>query len=63
MFICPVCKREYKTDTAVAKCFLQCWKEQNPNHKSKEAPHSDDIIVRQVSSEIENFFTQFERKS
>ena len=56
MFICPVCKTQYKTEEAVAKCFLRCWKQQNPNHKSNEAPHSDDVVVRRVNTEMEDFF-------
>ena len=59
MFYCPVCKRQYKTDEAVAKCFLRCWKEQNPNHKSHEAPHSEDIVVRQINADTERFFAMF----
>lgn len=60
MFICPVCGKEYQTDTAVAKCFLKCWRETNPNHKSKEAPHSDDVVTRQCTADVANFFAQFE---
>lgn len=59
MFVCPVCGKQFKTETAVAKCFLACWKEQNPNYKSKEAPHSDDIVVRQDEFGAKSFFENF----
>ena len=61
MYICPICKKAYQSDTIVAKCFMRCWKEQNPNHKSKEAPRSDDIINRQCNNEMINFFSQFQK--
>lgn len=60
MFICPICNKEYKTDAAVAKCFLRCWKEQNPYHKSKEAPRSEDIVRRNENQNVNNFFSQFQ---
>ena len=56
MYICPVCKKPYETDELVAKCFLKCWKEANPIHKSANAPRSEDIVERQCSSDIEEFF-------
>ena len=59
MYLCPICGKEYKSDAAVAKCFLRCWREQNPNYRSKEAPHSDDIVTRQCNDDVANFFTQF----
>lgn len=59
MFVCPVCKKQFKTEAAVAKCFMKCWKEQNPNHKSKEAPRSNDIVERQESEDTTEFFESF----
>ena len=46
MYICPICRREYTTDEAVAKCFLRCWREEHPCQKSCNAPHSEDIFDR-----------------
>ena len=45
MYICPICRREYTTDEAVAKCFLRCWREEHPCQKSCNAPHSEDILT------------------
>ena len=59
MFICPTCKKEFVFETNFIKHFLKCWKEKNPNHKSKEAPHSEDIVQKQINSEIIDFFAQF----
>lgn len=56
MYVCPICKKTYKSDELVAKCFLTCWKQQNPTVKSANAPRSEDIVERQCSSDIEEFF-------
>ena len=56
MFICPTCSKQFDTDDALVKHFLRCWKEQNPNHKSKSAPRSEDINTREISDDILNFF-------
>lgn len=62
MYICPVCNKEYQTEEAVAKCFLQCWKENNPEHKSKNAPRTEDRVERQCTQEIENFFKDLQER-
>ena len=56
MYICPICRREYTTDEAVAKCFLRCWHEEHPSQKSQPAPHSEDIFDRKVNEDISTFF-------
>lgn len=56
MFICPTCNKEFDTEQAIQKHFLSCWKEQHPFHQSKSAPHSADIVTREVSNDIMNFF-------
>ena len=61
MYICPTCNRTFKTADDVAKHSLGCWREHNPNHKSKPAPRSEDIVTREISDELANFFKQFER--
>lgn len=60
MYICPVCQKEYDTETAIQKHFLSCWKEKNPCHRSKSAPRSEDIVERQVSNDIAQFFDLFQ---
>lgn len=59
MFICPTCNKEYEKEADVVKHFLACWKEKNPYHESKNAPHSEDIEIRYVDSEVEDFFNLF----
>lgn len=56
MFICPTCNKEFKTEELIQKHFLACWKEQHPYHKSKDAPHSENIETREISNDIMNFF-------
>ena len=61
MYICPICRREYTTDEAVAKCFLRCWREEHPCQKSCNAPHSEDIFDRKVNEYISTFFNSFKK--
>jgi hypothetical protein len=61
MYICPICRREYTTDEAVAKCFLRCWREEHPCQKSQPAPHSEDIFDRKVNEDISTFFNSFKK--
>jgi len=56
MFICPTCNKEFDTEGNIQKHFLSCWKEHHSYHKSKSAPHSEDIETREVSEDIANFF-------
>lgn len=56
MYICPICNREFTTDIAVAKHSLACWREKNPNHKSKPAPRSEDVVNREINDNVMNFF-------
>ena len=56
MYICPTCGKEFETEDDIRKHFLACWKEQNPNYKSKPAPRGEDIETRKVSADIMNFF-------
>jgi ribosomal protein L35 len=59
MFVCPTCNEKFKTEQAIRKHFLQCWQTQHPYHKSKDAPRSEDIVTREVSEDIANFFNSF----
>ena len=56
MYICPICKKEFNTKESISAHSLKCWREHNPNHKSKPALHSDDIMTTQMDSSILNFF-------
>ena len=59
MYICPTCSKFFEKEEVFVKHFSKCWKDKNPNHKSKPAPHSEDINIREINSEIENFFNLF----
>lgn len=59
MYICPTCGREFREEVLIQKHFLSCWKEKNPYHQSKPAPHSEDIVSRDINDEITDFFNSF----
>lgn len=59
MFICPTCGKQFDTEDALVKHYMRCWKERNPNHKSKLAPRSEDINTREDSQDILDFFNSF----
>ena len=61
MFICPTCAKEFNTEDAIQKHFLACWKEQHPYHKSKPAPRSENIITREISNNVINFFNSLNK--
>lgn len=56
MYICPTCNRQFKNAETIAKHSLGCWREYNPNHRSKEAPHSENIIQREIDDNVLAFF-------
>ena len=56
MFICPTCTKEFNTEDGIRNHFLSCWREKHPYHKSKSAPHSEDIVTREASNNVINFF-------
>lgn len=61
MYVCPICKKEYDNENAVAKCYMKCWRESNTQHQPKSAPKSEDITIREVPADIETFFNSFGR--
>ena len=63
MYICPICGREFDTKEKVAKHSLACWKEQNPYHQSKPAPHSESVTERKVNPEISDFFSSLQKRN
>ena len=56
MYICPTCNKQFDTEELITKHSLKCWREHNPNHKSKSAPHSEDIVHREINDDVLNFF-------
>ena len=56
MYICPTCQRKFESEEMIRKHFLRCWKEQHPYHKSKEAPHLEDVVTREVDNNVISFF-------
>ena len=59
MYICPVCSKQCDTEDILVKHYGRCWREKNPNHKSKPAPRSEDINTREDNQDILNFFNSF----
>lgn len=59
MLICPTCGRQFDTEDTLVKHYMWCWKERNPNYKSKPAPRSEDINTREDNQDILDFFNSF----
>lgn len=59
MYVCPTCNQRFTLEAGLVKHFLRCWKERNPNHKSKDAPRSEDVVTRQVNAATVDFFASF----
>lgn len=62
MYICPSCEREFSTEAGITKHLLQCWRDKNLNHRSKDAPRSEDINTREASDDVINFFASFQKE-
>lgn len=62
MYICPICGKGYKTEEAVAKCMLACWRKANPNHKSQPAPRGEDVNTKEANDDIMNFFSSLQKE-
>lgn len=60
IYICPTCNKEFDTEDKVSKHFLRCWKKDNPHHKSKPAPRSENITTTTMSDDMVNFFASLE---
>lgn len=61
MYLCSICKKEFETKELIAKHSLKCWREHNPYHKSKPAPHTTDINERRINDEVSNFFANLQK--
>ena len=59
MFICPTCGKQFEMEDALVKHMSKCWREKNPNHKSKPAPRSEDVNTREDNQDILDFFNSF----
>lgn len=60
MYICPTCHRGFNDEEIIAKHFLQCWRNRNPNHESTPSPLKT-TTEREVSEEVTNFFASFNK--
>ena len=57
MYICPTCNRSFEDPEKIAKHFLPCWKEHNPNHMTKHVPQGETKNTREMNDEIFDFFS------
>ena len=60
IYICPTFNKEFDIEDKISKHFLQCWKKDNPHHKSKPAPRSENITTTKMSDDMTNFFASLE---
>jgi len=61
VYICPICNRTFDIEDQIAKHSLRCWREHNPYHKSKPAPHTTDLNERKVNNEVLDFFANLQK--
>jgi len=59
-YICPTCNKEFDMEKEVSKHFLKCWKNNNPKHKSKPAPHSENITTVEINKDMIQFFNSLQ---
>lgn len=64
MYICPICKCEFEDEkeSRMARHFLKCWKENNPNHKTNSIEPSETIETRKENKDIADFFASLQRR-
>lgn len=58
MYYCPTCREPFKDSESCVKHMLSCWREHNPNVKSKPAPRSEET-VRNTNNDMNAFFARF----
>ena len=61
MYICPICQRAFDKEEVASKHYLKCWKEKNPCHQAKSAPRSEDLNTREITNEVADFFSSFQK--
>jgi hypothetical protein len=59
MYMCPTCNKPFDKEENLVKHMSKCWKERNPHLRSKPAPRSEDVNIREVNNEIMSFFNSF----
>ena len=59
MYICPECKKEFKSEEQIVKHLSRCWRERHPYHQSKEIIHSETINTVEMNDDVKNFFNSF----
>lgn len=62
MYICPTCQKSFESEEIIQKHFLNCWKEQHPYHQSNPAPHSEDIVNKQIDDGVLDFFENLRKQ-
>ena len=62
MYICPTCAKEFSEEEVLVKHFLKCWKEKQPNQKSKPAHRSADKNTKEVNKDVLNFFNSLKKE-
>lgn len=62
MYICPTCGNTFATEKMITRHFLKCWREHNPNHKSKPAPCKGNTTQREMNDDVVSFFAQLKGK-
>lgn len=62
MYLCPVCKKQYKDEETVIKHSLKCWRAQNSNHVSTSAPRGPDVVEREINDDIADFFEKLRKE-
>lgn len=60
IYVCPTCGKEFNSKEEITTHLLKCWKEQNPHHKSKPAPRSEDITMIEVNEDVKKFFASLQ---
>ena len=61
MYICPICNEKFETEETITKHSLRCWREHNPNHKSKPAPCKGNTTKQEMNKDVINFFSSFKK--
>lgn len=59
MYTCLTCNKQFEKEEILVKHFSRCWKEKNPNVRSKPAPRSEDINTKEINNELIDFFNSF----
>lgn len=61
MYICPECGKPFKTDKAVAKHYLTCFKKEHPYIPPKSVLYTQSV-TRKVNDEVADFFSALKKE-